>query len=263
MSRNQSTLQKYAIDRRGLSFSNITQDTWICRKSQTKQLCCLVFVLTATTLVSSLPELRAQNSDKDTCLAREGHASIVGVEYTASYESKLFVTKDEVARYVFLTNANYDGDRSVALYRAPGKKGSVAGDYWATATVASGSLGGKDNRATTVRRSEAPLPISTTKAVHELWLAMLEGSRIDEKAIPLAPTALISATTARGVRLKAVTVAGGSDSPCLAFSLALMRFGQSLINYPQLPASKRIEAARELEKEANGLLTRVRQANKR
>lgn len=220
---------------------------------------CLALVAVATVLLSYLSQLHAQNAGVNACLAREGRTPILEIEDTASYESKLFVTKDEVARYVFLTNANYDGDRSVAVYRARGKKGSLPGDYWATATIASDSLGTKDTRGVTVRRYDAPVPMSTARAVHELWLAILEGSRIDEKAVPMAPTAVISATTVRGVRQKAVTVAGGSDSPCLAFSVALMRLGQSLISYSQLPEAQRAEAARSIEKENQRLLRRVSQ----
>jgi hypothetical protein len=223
---------------------------------------CLALLLAATALISNLPQLQAQNSDTEACLAREGRTSIVGVEPTALYERKLFVTKDDVARYVFLTNANYDGDRSVAVYRARRKEGSFPGDYWVTSTEVSTSLldcipttaeksPPVDPRSLVVRRADAPLPKSTAQAVHKLWLAMLKGSPVDEKAIPLAPTAVISATTAGGVRLKAVTVSVG-DNP--RFCVALMRFGQSLINYPQLPESKRLEAAREIEKESYRLL---------
>jgi len=217
------------------------------------------------TLVSNLSPIEAQNSNRDYCLAREGRVSVVGAEDTALYESKLFVTKDDLARYVFLTNAKNDGDRSAAVYRALGKAGSLPGDYWITSTEASVALSDciptavekarVDPRSVKVRRADAPLPASTAQIVHELWVTMLEKSRIDERAVPCAPTAIISATTARGVRLKAVTVSLGEDSPCLA----LMRLGVSLINYSQSPASKRVEAAREIEKESTRLLKRVSQ----
>lgn len=189
---------------------------------------------------------------------------MVGVKITALYESKLFVTRDDVARYVFLTNANYNGDSSVAVYRAPGKAGSLRGDYWLTSTDVSTSLVACisaasekrpwiDPHSLKVRRVDAPLPASTAQIVHKLWLAMLEGSRVDDRAVPSAPTAIISATTGRGVRLKAVTVSLEDDSLCEA----LMRLGLSLINYPQLPTAERAKAAREIEKTSYRLLSRV------
>lgn len=224
---------------------------------------CLVLLAGATALLSYLSQLHAQNSNGSACLTREGRISVVGVEDTALYESKLFVTKDEVARYVFLTNANYDGDRSVAIYRASGIAGSLPENYWVTSTEVSTSLLATiptavekariNPRAVKVLRADAPLPASTAKAIHELWVTMLERTRVEERAVPCAPTAVISAVTERGARLKAITVSLGEDSPCLA----LMRLGQSLINYPQLPARQRVEAARKIEKESQRLLKRI------
>lgn len=222
-------------------------------------------VLTVAIVVVTNPSsLEAQSAEFDYCLAREGRVSVVGAEDTALYESKLFVTKDDLARYVFLTNSKNSGDNSVAVYRAPGREGSLRGDYWLTATEVSTSLGAClsaarekrpwiDPHSIKVRRADAPLPASTAQVVHELWVTMLENSCVDERAVPCAPTAIIYATNARGVRLKAVTVALGEDSPCLD----LMRLGVSLINYSQSPASKRMERAREIEKECSSLLKRV------
>ena len=233
--------------------------------------CCRILLAVTTALVStSLSEAVAQNSERGHCLAREGRTSIVGLEDTALYEEKLFVTKDDVARYVFLTNGNFDGDRSVAVYRAPSKKGSLPGGYWVTSTEAPTSLFTGDfttdkekprvnPRSLVIKRADAPIPGSTARVVHALWLKMLKGSPVDERAVLLAPTAIISATSADGVRMKAATVAWGVDPPCIDFSVALMRFGQSLINYPQLPKSQRVEAARKIERESQRMLKRVSQ----
>lgn len=227
--------------------------------------CLGTFVAFIVTLTAALPTFGlAADKGGDKCLTREGRISVIGVEITALYQRKLFVTKDDLARYVFLTNANYDGDSSVALYRAPGKQGSLRGNYWVTATGVSTSLvacisAAREKRSSIdppslkVQRADAPIPASTAQIVHELWLTMLERSRINERAVPCAPTAIISATTARGLRLKAVTVSLGEDSPCLD----LMRLGGDLINYPQLSESKRLKAAHEIEKESQRLLKRV------
>jgi hypothetical protein len=224
---------------------------------------CRLLLSVAAALVLDLAQLDAQNSDRTACLAREGRTSIVGVEDTALYERKLFVTKDEVARYVFLTNANYDGDRSVAVYRASGKAGSLPGNYWITSTEVSTSLSAAIPTATEkarinprtlkVHRADAPFPASAAKTIHELWVTMLERTRVEERAVPCAPTAVISAVSERGPRLKAITVSLGEDSPCLA----LMRLGQSLINYPQLSVERRGDAARKIEHDARLLLGRI------
>jgi hypothetical protein len=220
-------------------------------------------VAIAVAIASGLSQMEAQNSDNDYCWVREGRVSVIGTEETRLYESKLFATKDDVARYVFLTNANYDGDRSVAIYRALGKAGSLPGNYWVTSTEVPTSLSAAiptavekariNPRTVKVHRADAPFPASAAKTIHELWVIMLERTRVDEKAVPCAPTAVISAVTERGGRLKAVTVSLEEDSPCLA----LMRLGRSLINYPQLPVKRRGEAARKIEHDARLLLGRL------
>jgi hypothetical protein len=137
------------------------------------------------------PNLRAEDSrDRLTRIAR---TSILAEssELGRLLKKKLYVTRDEVARYPFLTNGN-DGDRSVALYRAVGKAGSLPGNYWVTATEASIALdrcilyeGQKepsfDPKSVLVQRYGAPLPASTAQAVHELWLAMLERSQPENR----------------------------------------------------------------------------------
>lgn len=206
-------------------------------------------------VAASLPHIEAQNSDGDYCLTREGRVSVIGGEITALYERKLFVTDGDLARYVFLTNANYNGDSSTALYRAPAKEGSLHGGYWVTSTEVSTSLRVNPNPLK-VRRADAPLRASTAVAVNELWVALLERSRVNERAVPSAPTAIISARTMRGSRLKAVTTSLEDGTPCIA----LARLGQLLINYPQLPTSRRDEAARKIEQDARRLLARVNRA---
>ena len=77
-------------------------------------------------LFIGLKPTRGQNNNIRDCLTREGQGrnSQLVAEHKAAYQRRLFVTKDDVARYVFLTNAKNDGDRSAAVYRAPGRKGS-------------------------------------------------------------------------------------------------------------------------------------------
>ena len=186
----------------------------------------------------------------DQCLAREGKKHILSKEDAFSYQRKLFLTPDEVARYVFLTNRRDDGDRSAAVYHAQQKKQeSLAGDYWVTATVAADSL--SDHPNVSVRRFDAPLPASVATALHELWLVVCQNSRIDEEALPSAPTGIFSVVQPRGPRLTVVTVSlTGEHSRCLT----LLNLGESLIDYSKLPAAKRPQAAHQIENESHRLL---------
>jgi hypothetical protein len=143
-------------------------------------------ILTIGALVFFPSEIRA--ADARDRLSRIARTSIIAdsAELGRLLKKKLYVTRDDVARYLFLTNGN-DGDRSAALYRAIGKAGSLQGSYWVTATEASTALDrcipyeGQeepyvDPKSVVVQRYDAPLPASTAQAVHELWLAVLERS---------------------------------------------------------------------------------------
>lgn len=221
-------------------------------------------VLSSTGIGLICPNLRAEDSrDRLTRIAR---TSIVAEssELGRLLKKKLYVTRDEVARYLFLTNGN-DGDRSVALYRAIGKADSLQGSYWVTTTEASTALdrcipyeGQKeasvDPKSVAVKRYDAALPASTAVAVHELWLAMLERSQ-PESHLKIAPTGVFSATNARGTRLRAATSWLGNTS----ISFEMMTLGETLIGYPKLPAAERTKLAGVIEKESKRLLERIRQ----
>ncbi len=206
------------------------------------------------TLIATVPAFGIQEGSIGRCLAREGATSIINRESRSRYEAKLCVTPDEVARYVFLTNRWDYGDRSAAVYLARGKKGSLPGDYWITATVAEESTR-SHRRNVGVHRYDAPLPESVANVLHELWVTTIEQCRIDENAIPCAPTAIFSATTKKSIRLRAVTVSLDEKSLCHPF----LTLGESLVDYAKLPTSRRVEAASKIEKESRRLLKRVSQ----
>lgn len=243
----------------------VSQRFGTSRRNHSSRAKFLVVAIIAATVGLHLYSTEARSEDPRDHLTRIDPTSIIGdsSEERSLYEHKLFVTKGDVAGYVFLSNGK-DGDRSVAIYRASGKKGSLPGNYWVTATEASGRItlpvpGSKkppvDPRTITVRRSDAPLPASTARVVHELWLAMLERSRPEGEFVLDSPTGIFSATSASGVPLRAATGRLQEDF----VSLAAMQFGQSLINYSQSSASERVDYARKLENEANKLLKRVAQ----
>lgn len=206
-----------------------------------------VFSSILATLIATVSSLSAQDGSTNECLARVEKKSIID-----KYERRLFVTPDEVARYVFLTNRRDDGDRSAAVYRVRRKTGSLPGEYWITVTEAPDSLRA-ETRNIRVERHDAPLPASVANALHALWEAVLKGSRLDDHAIPCAPTAVFSAKITGGARLTGVTV----DLPQGSICVALIDLGELLIDYAKLPMSRRLDAASRLEKESQRLLARV------
>ena len=209
------------------------------------------------------PILQAEDSrDRLHRIARQSIVS-ESSELGRLLKKKLYVTRDEVARYLFLTNGN-GGDRSVALYRAIGKADSLPGSYWVTTTEASTALdlcipyeGQKkapvDPKSVAVERYDADLPASTALAVHELWLAMLERSQ-PESHLKISPTGIFSAANASGTRLRAATGWLGNTS----ISFEMMTLGETLIRYPKLPAAERTKLAGVIEKYSKRLLQRVR-----
>jgi hypothetical protein len=202
-----------------------------------------------------LPMAAASAANVRDCLTRDvrGKRSHISAPDRAAFERRLYVTPDDVVRYVFLTNANYDGDRSVAIYHAPAKERSLAGGYWLTATVASDSIDPENAQAVAVRRYDAPLPAGAATAVRALWLAVVERTRDERDTVICSPTGIFSVTTARGRRLSAITTGLDEGGLCLE----LIRLGSDLVNYPQFAAAKRAEAARKIEEKSRMLLARV------
>jgi hypothetical protein len=209
--------------------------------------CCRAFLSVIATLIALVPSFGVQGRSISECLARVETKSIID-----EYERRLFVTPDEVARYVFLTNRPDDGDRSAAVYRMRRKKGSLPGAYWVTVTEAPDSLRA-ETRNMRVERHEAPLPAAAAHALHAVWKAVLKQTPLDEHAIPCAPTAVFSVKTPGGVRLSAVTVDLPQDSICVD----LITLGESLVNYSKLPVSRQVDAATKIEKESKRLLARL------
>src|SRR5437588_10636869 len=93
------------------------------------------------------PSVAGRCDNPQECLSGEAPTTIIPEPWKARCERMLFITPDDIVRYVFLTNGRFDGDRSAAIYHAPEKTGSLSGVYWLTTTEASGSLGGQDARA--------------------------------------------------------------------------------------------------------------------
>lgn len=183
-----------------------------------------------------------------------------GADYKTLYEQKLFVTKGDLARFVYLPGSG-GAERVAAVYSSSEKQASLPASYWVTATEASGkllhciSVPGQterpvDPRTIKIRRDDAPLPESTAKVIHQFWLAMLLGRRPLSQEVLRGDsmTLIFSAADSRGrlLRAQADTVKGNTKR--------LWEIGESLFDYCRLPASQRAGAARELEERTRRLL---------
>jgi hypothetical protein len=186
--------------------------------------------------------------ERDASLSREDFSK--GIR--ALYEDRLLVTKADLVRYVFLTNARDDGDRAVAIYPTQSANESSSATYTVTAMVASGSVLGKDAKHVKVRRYDAALPASTATIVHALWLAVLARTRHEPWAM-CGPGAIFSATTASRTRLTAVAIAFDENS----IALAMISLSEQLVKYPQLSKTKRPAAVQEIQEGSARLLQRI------
>jgi hypothetical protein len=185
----------------------------------------------------------------------------LGAAYRRLYEKKLLRTPGDVARFIFLPVLNGE-ERVASVYHSLDKKSALPGGYWVTATQSSMSLwdcvkpgvtAAIDPRTIRVRRRDAPLPESTARALHEVWLAMLTATRsMPTNEIPNeSDTMIFSATNADGTILRAQAY-GFSDK-----NRALIELGDGLVQYCDVPASDRLEVARKIEKAAVALLKRI------
>jgi hypothetical protein len=130
------------------------------------------------------PTCCASGSDEDH-LAPVEEALGSRAAYEQLWRGKLLVTPGEVARFVGLPGT-VGVETTVSVYQAPGKKDSLAGNYWVTATQASERLWNSvesaaerkiDLETIHVERCDSPIEASTARVVHDLWLAMLARTR--------------------------------------------------------------------------------------
>jgi len=185
----------------------------------------------------------------------------LGAAYRRLYEQKLLRTPGDVARFIFLPVLKGE-ERAASVYRSLDRKNALPGDYWVTATRSSMSLWdcvkpgatvASNARTIGVRRRDAPLPESTARALHEVWLAMLTAARpMPTNEIPgESDTMIFSATNADGTLLRAQAYG------FRAKNRALIELGDGLVQYCDVPASDRAEVARKIEKAAVALLKRI------
>jgi len=84
------------------------------------------------------PDCRASRSNGN-YLVPVKEALGLSAAYKELWQQKLLVTPGEIARFVGLPGTT-GLETTISVYRAPGKEGSLPGDYWITATQASERL---------------------------------------------------------------------------------------------------------------------------
>ena len=186
----------------------------------------------------------------------------ISADYRKLYESKLFVTSGDVARYVHLGSL-FGNEFAVSVYRDPRRSGGLPGGFWVTSTEASerlwkyvrksDSARSQDARSVHVKRRAAPLPESTAHAVRAIWLAMLTSTRPppDNGVEGDTDQLLFSAVDATG------TVLRGRAHNLEGDGWALVGIAFDLYSFANMPESMRPKMARKIEKAALRLLRRA------
>jgi hypothetical protein len=222
----------------------------------------VLFGVAATLWFGTRPDCRAARPHRD-YLVPVTKPLGSRAAYEELWQQKLLVTPGEIARFVGLPGTG-GVETTVSVYRAPGKEGSLPGDYWMTATQASESLwncvepGTKDQvdpNAIAVERCDAPIPESTALTVHKSWLTMLSQSRPqhDSRVIPVdSSREIFSAVDADGRILQ-----GESSTAPKKNTKALINIALSLLEYCGADAHSRTTIATDIEKAASNLLDRV------
>jgi|ERR1700674_654716 len=218
--------------------------------------------LAATLCLCMILDCRAFSSAKDHLVPVE---KAVGsrAAYERLVEQKLLVTAGDVARFVGFPGT-VGVETAVSIYRAPGKKDSLAGNYWITATQASERLWNciapdaerkSDPKTIQVVRCDAPIAESTALAAHNVWLAMLSRSRpgrnVNEIVVD-SSREIFSATNSSGRMLQ-----GESSTVPKENTKALLNIALSLLEYCGTPVDQRATVGRNIEKAASDLLKRV------
>jgi hypothetical protein len=191
-----------------------------------------------------------------------------GAAYEKLWTKKLLVSPGEIARFVFLPG-NIGEESAVSVYR---KRKREKIEYWVTVTQPSARLwncipqaGGKsriDPRTIAVDRCDLPLSDSTAVAIGKVWIAMLLQTRPAAKSESISVDSsreIFSAQDSTGRTMRAQgpnrMIPGGRTS-------LLMDLANSLIEYCNVPESRRADKARQIERDASVLLKAVSKTSK-
>jgi hypothetical protein len=211
--------------------------------------------------------LNCRASSQDDHLVPMAKAAESSARYQQLWRQKLLVTSGEVARFVGLPG-NSGLETAVSVYRASGKKGSLPGNYWVTATQASqrlwncvvpGAKGRIDANMIRIVRCDAPITESTAIAVHKSWLAMLSHARPQTNSNEIlvdSSREIFSAVDDRNRVLEAQLPGAPGKSTMMLINMAL-----SLLEYCGAHSDQRASIAGNIEKQAGILVRRVAPTN--
>lgn len=180
------------------------------------------------------------------------------VDYRKLYERKLFVSKDDVARYLFLPGL-FGTEKSVAISCSASRNPGAEEQCVVTSTIASGRLWNAiqeayrrktDVRMITTRTRTAPFPKPTATAIRQLWRAATKsaiappppGDRLDNGRQSFATI------DSSGRRIRAETYGFGVRNRML------VDLGDNLITYCSLPVSIREQEAPRIEARSKSLV---------
>ncbi len=181
------------------------------------------------------------------------------LKYEILSREKLLVTSGEVARFVSLPGSA-SVETSVSVYKMPGKRGSLPGDYWVTVTQASKSLweaaqAESNPKAIRIERLDAPLPQVTAQTVHDAWISTL----IRVKPTPRSEEVLVDSTQEifSAAKSEGSIIEGQAPSSPGPKTKALIEVAFSLIEYCDKPPALRRKLARDIRSRAMKLIEHV------
>jgi hypothetical protein len=182
-------------------------------------------------------------------------------EYKHLYESQLFLTPGDLARFVQLPGPLADSEVAVSLHKTT-KRGH-ASKYELTLTRSKIRLADavstnpkrRDDmlKASPAQRIDAPCPESMAMAINRLWLIMLKQAQPDPCAECIAegPSQIFSATAENGRLLRAMT-----PIKPLHDTIELTDLGRALVEYCDALPALRSALARRVEEQARRLASR-------
>jgi hypothetical protein len=183
--------------------------------------------------------------------------------YRELWQEKLLVTAGDIARYVHLPSSG-DTEAVVSIYLNKEKKDGLPGGYWVTLTEASTALSNyidehgvsPEARNAKISRWDAPLPESTGRLIHDLWVSAVSGQRRDECEGCVSTDSSREIFTVRGnggIDISAQLPLGPSQR-----IVQLVHLAQLLIDYPRLSVAKRYKLTPEIEERTRVLLKRFK-----
>jgi hypothetical protein len=207
----------------------------------------------AATLAGPHTAFSEQQTDDRLLRMDPGRAIFSNPPYERLCKENLFVTPGEVARYFFVPVFK-DPEMLVSLYRSTHRAGGLPGNYWLTLTRPLRRIVMPSNsKRLKVERHDAPIPESTARATHQVWLAMLQQARPRTRLdMEIDSDAMFFYTTdAAGKTLRGERFGTGDNV------LALADIGGLLITYGYASLPERAALARTIEAKATALYKRI------